>query len=452
MWHRVRICGSRRAVGNIGTVEEGSGEHAPGAPAVAELISPNALLRFPSRSGRPGEQALAAANERAFDNSLERLRSWTQVTDLLTMDDPSRPDPSFSVAPDWLASADLGDICEEFCVIHDCQPERIRLAVDAGRTVSGLLRVDRSPYGTTKMQVGHLASMLAEGAWFLVLGVDEYDPSLNALAEDLDRVFGSTCRLDVCLGVPSAELVESSDRQLRWLVVERGEARVRLVAGASSGETSARRPAPGPVTEDGGRLLTAGQGVVIPPGWSFTVEAEAWEDFTTLLLMSVRMTTNVGVLADTLNDAVFWPLLRADLPYDRHRPIYAYDTTLAADADDFADALARLADDGGIERAIARGRAVMPPRHRDRFGARAGRGPMAGAVRSSVTGGFVIEERAAPELAVVALGHRILLPDDDVVAVAELFDGGLHDLAPFGGSTREGLVRALLDLGWIERA
>lgn len=383
------------------------------------------LCRTPTSGGPPWEATLAAANSRALTLSAGHVqRSVPGVTELLS-EGWGCPPRSLPQAVAWATDATVAKLFDDLVRDHHLPTDRLRAwgpdgLVDAG-SAFGLTET----FGLARSDPATLAGFLVGGGSVCILGVDEQSSVLTEHAEHLDRVLGGTTRTDLSLiSVSGPGTTAAADGAARLFVTLRGVGHVEAVP-----------PSFGPTGSAGRRSdtqrLTPETTVYLPPGWEHRVVASGDDDLVVAVTVLPRQSV-VEILRAAASDAVYWPVLRADVPVDPRGVVLSYAGSVFDSPDRMVKALEGLFDAATVDRTLARIRGRMGSRWRssavDTILAVAH--DDVGAVRFPIPGGVQVgpEVDDGTAITLYAGGVKFTAPTKVAQALGRVADGARHEV------------------------
>jgi hypothetical protein len=456
---------------------------------VTQPLPNNLLLRQPDATRGDAEADLVAAHDRARRDALARLATWLPdlpVDELATSPGhlgprPVHVDPALGDRIDLLALVDrllaehhMGS--PKLVVATDGEPEHkappdTALAPPVGR------------FDHPHALAGPFASLLADGVTVVVHAAHFHDAALADLADALSVALETQVGANLYVSRGDAlgfgphwddhdVLIVQGVGEKRWQVYE-------------PLEPSPVRPVVGP--EIGDRLawdgtLAPGNALYVPRGWGHRVSGSPeLAVHATVTLQRLRYDQVAGYTAGM---GGFWPLFRADVPYDREQAVVSYAGSLYDEPGRFREAVAELGGSAALEHGVAQWLAKLPPRRRGRLSTTVAavqhKDWRSVVVQGSFPGGVVlVDEKADPRLItstssgdaetltrrpVVAVGGRLLELDDWALpALARLVEGkpvAVGDLplgpvpallaVPEGADPRSLLAAALVTNGVVD--
>lgn len=297
----------------------------------------------------------------------------------------------------------------------------------------------RASYDLLRPEVAEVGSKLMRGAAVLLRWLDEYDDPLWRLCCDIETITGVTTRVSGMLLPQGSRPLPQPPRDAdRVIVPIDGQLDVEIAGRA--GTTSRHRLAPGSAVVtpcEAGVLLAAPQRLFI-------------------LVIDVGRARASSLLELAAHDAQFFPLLRADVPTSWLEPVHSYAGSLYDSPGAFATAVADVFTARAFDRAAATARSDIPLRPTQRLSdtLRETTGPTDG-VRSPIAGVVIAE--SAERWYAVAAGHRLLIDNESLEALAPFLDGRVsaeRSLLESLGSVRHdaaAIVDGLVQLEIFER-
>lgn len=421
---------------------EAGNDDAPGEAAgiLIDSLRSTALVRPPTTNGPAWEQDLATANDRAAARSRRRLSDRVPDLDALLTAHHGRA-PAAASTSGLLTDLELDGLFDRLLVDADADPGRLRVGwPDGTETLGDELDLQQPGYGFTTLVHSSLVDRLREGASLAVLAAEERAPRLREHLEDWDRILGASARADALLVGPRGRRRWQPDDATRLAVPIAGQARLTSEAGTID--------------------LARGAGAYVPPGTEAAVEAGN-DPLEMVVLVLPRITTrHLAQLA--ANEALYWPILRGDLPHDRSPgAAISFGGSVFDGVDHFARALEQAVDDGALTRVVSRALAGLP----GRFTGSLTRAVHLFAtddddvtVRCPLPGGIhVLDDGRAPDdrISLAAGGKQLGVPVEGVRLLARVADGDDHRLADLITSSPPGvpvadLVRGLATASILE--
>lgn len=393
-------------------------------------IDPHERCRPPAEDGPPWERRLARANRHATEQARRRATAAFAGLDLL-IDARWGDRPGVHPAPPAFAPEAALPWLDEVLAGHHLPPERLLVA---GTTATPFDVTDLG-FGVARPPATATADVVAAGGAVVVRAVEVGHPALTDLLADLDRLTGQPARVDAGLVGTGTGWEAGADDVARAVAPLDHEVLVTTVVppGPGAGERlelpTQHRVGPGEV-------------VTVPAGRSTTVVGA--DRPAAVLVVAVPRLSAYALSRALVADAVYWPALRADVPVDRRHPHDSYAGSVFDRPDGLAQAVQdALAGPAMAEGVVARFRAAVPPRPRASLLASIAVGirePAADArLRSIVTGGFAVAERAGEAGAhLVAGGRRIDADPASALALAIVADGEVHRLDDLAEAVPEG--------------
>jgi hypothetical protein len=209
---------------------------------------------------------------------------------------------------------------------------------------------------------GGLARAVAERWTAIVNGADRLDGPLSEVCLHLTRVYGGPVAVNIYISQgPSKGFGAHWDSHDTIIVPICGSKRWQLFEPTV---LSAQRPwiafeiSDRPVWEG---VIDPSTALVIPRGWGHRVEGS--DELSVHCTIGVNRLETHNLLERVGYEAGFWPMMRADVPYDPLEPVGSYEGSVYDDPLGFARTIAEIASPELVDRAIAahRARLVRPP-------------------------------------------------------------------------------------------
>lgn len=401
----------------------------------SEIWGARELCRVPSAGGPAWEAALAAANHCASERSFAVLREDLSSLDDMLAAEWGGPAVATDVSTGLLERLGAAALADDLLAFHDLPPDRLRAhGPDGVLDPQSALAVENPGYGIRRPGTPALTELLRGGGAASVLGVEEHSPRFSRWMEHLDRVFGQTCRADLIFSGPREGWIGPADDAGRLFVPVEGEGRLEARP-ASDGAGGMRLPS--------SHALEAGRSSYLPAGCGHRVVGTT-ASITVLVIVLPRLSVR-DLLVAAGSDAVFWPLLRADLPVDRSAPALSYAGSVVDPEHGLGAATMAALDDAALGRTLARNRARMGARWSASL-----TGSLAAItepgesirLRCPIPGGL----QAGPDqpdgsVGLYGGGHKLRTSPEVATALARLADGDTHEsseleeLAPAGDAT-----------------
>ena len=406
-----------------------------------------ALARRARPTGAQWEAALADSDRRSTERARHDLAAVVDPLDaVLGAGWEDRPFP-VRFTGDLLGGDDPREVLDRLLTEQDLPPVRW-MATRDGRPVglAGTVEPTGVGYGLVRPAAHVLGQHVGDGGGAHLAAVELHVPALARHVELWERVLGTWCHADLVLAGAGGWRSEP-DTAGRLVIGLLGDA--RLTTAPSSGGL--------PSSEELGQMDAS----FVPPGREVVLGATT--PWCAAVLVTLNRPTAAQLAAAATTEAVYWPLLRADVPTDLSEPVTSYERALISEPGGVSDALAATMDAEALERVVARHLSNLLPR------------PTAGlqrslalfasadvdaihvAVRSALAGGVHVLPWEAPDRpAVLAGGRRVEADPAALLAMARLVDGDLHaaaelaDLGPAEWAIR--VVRELVVLGLLEVA
>jgi len=214
---------------------------------------------------------------------------------------------------------------------------------------------------------GGLAKALDERWTAIVNGADQYDPALGEVVLNLGRAIGCPVNTNIYISYgPSKGFGAHWDNHDTIIVPVRGSKRWALL---EPHVLSAERPWIDPDTSDRPLwegVIEPGMALVIPRGWGHRVDGS--DDLSIHCTIGLARLETHEMLERVAFEAGFWPMLRADTPYDVREPATSYGGSVYDQPQGFARTIAEVATPELVERAIASHRARIVRRPYPSFG------------------------------------------------------------------------------------
>lgn len=400
--------------------------------------------------------ALAEANERARAASLERLATWFPGYDFdaasRTTDD--RRFAALNIGAALHGHLNAMESVEAILATRDLPGNRIQFShgAEQGRPERA---TDALRPQMQRVRIGPLVDAL-DAQWTTILnGIDDTDPVLAGVVEDLERVYGCRINTNVYVSWGDARgfgphwdqhdtIIVQAVGTKRWKVFE--PTQLSPLRPWVSDEVSPR-----PVWEG---EISPGMCLVIPRGWGHEVLGS--DDLSIHYTIGVNRITVQDAITRLSSEGGFHPLFRADLAYDPSGAVHSYDRSVLDSETALTEAVADLATPALISRAIATYRARMPmrlfPRLFDSWVA-AGTGDFTAAtVRMPVPAGVQLIAVGPSGVSVAVDGHAVDLSFDAFEIVVQLADTAAHRVEALPGepAVRAQVLAELIRAGLLD--
>jgi hypothetical protein len=382
-------------------------------PLVVTIPLPdNLLLRRPDPGASELERALGDAYATARRDAIDRLDQWLPalpVTELADRPGGVGPTP-FELGGDLAGRLDLVALADRLLAERDATFPAVAatdgVTPDEQPLPPPAVVVPIGRHDAPQATAGPVAALLATGSAVIVHAVHLHDDTVGDLTELLAVALAAPVRASLCIsrgdaGVPGPRwddhdtLILQGVGERRWELLEPTEAAPLHPVGQAAGTT---------VGWDG--RLTAGHGLYIPRGWSHRVSGS--EEPSMHLAVSVPRLRYDQLAGFVASLSGFWPLFRADVPFDRDRPVASYAGSVYDEPGRFATTVGQLADRAALEHGTAQWLAKLPRRRRGRLStaiAAMRRTEWSDVViQGSFPGGVVVlDEKSDPRLVAAAL-------------------------------------------------
>lgn len=312
--------------------------HAAGPLVTITPASAFEMCRRPTTAGPGWEAALAQGNRRAWQTSHDHLVAAVPTLDrFLSAAWLSRP-WLVEGGAGLLGGVDVGAVVDEVMSQQHLPPGRAYLMVEGEPAP---LPYDSLEFGVQRPRLADAAAAIAGGGGLVITALEEHDRELNRAVEHLDRVSGFSCRVDGEI-VGTGGLSVQSDGFARILVAVEGGVHVDACEPTTPPDVDPPLPA--------SLALDPGEAVAIPPGWGHRL---APTDAVSLVAaIAVPSLTVKGMAIQHVDELGHWPLLRSDLPLERHAPHLSYAGSVYEDGLDRA--VAATAWPEVVDRILAR--------------------------------------------------------------------------------------------------
>lgn len=430
----------------------GNGDQAgnPGGPMASPLLvaeepwGPHDRCLPPRPDGPPWERRLHQANRVAAVAARGRVRRrLPEVDDLLAAGWGAPPRAAAGDAGLGVLAAGLAD---ELLRDHHLPAARVQ-ATRGPEAEASRLESHGLGYGISRFDPRTLAALVRAGGGVALVGVEEHRRALGRWAEDLDRVVGQRCRVDLVLAGAGTGNRTTADQCGRLLAVLDGRARLDV-----HDEPDTTRPAHLPSSHP----LEQGTAMFVPPGWSTRLVGVGGP--VELARVTMPRLTAFDLAAAVGREAVHWPLLRADVPNDPTRPSPSYGGSVFDHRDGLGRALGAMADDEAPARALARHRGSTPARWGGGLGSAlaaigATASTPAAALRLPCPGGVQVgPDQDDGRVLWFAAGRKLRLDPAAALALAPLADGRPCPVAALAHPDPAALARDALSAGLAEAA
>ena len=214
---------------------------------------------------------------------------------------------------------------------------------------------------SARLEVGGLASQLAQ-QWTMILnGVDRFDPRIGALSSDLMVAFGSRVNTNAYVSYgPAKGFGPHWDTHDTIIVQVHGEKQwsVHNPTVLSAQRPWADRGVSGQEIWRG--LLQPGMALFIPRGWGHEVLGS--DDLSIHYTIGINRLEVHHLLERVAFEAGMHPLLRADVPFDLRAPIESYGGSPLDDPNGLGREIADLVTPELVDRGVAAYRARLEMR------------------------------------------------------------------------------------------
>ena len=405
------------------------------------------------RRVREQVEQLASANATARARSIDRLAAWFPGYDFdaaaRTTDD--RRFAALEIGSALFEHLNALETVESILNTRDLPGNRIQFSHgDKQGRPHRATDPHRAPM--QRVLVGPLVDALNQQWTTILNGIDDTDPALAAVVEDLERVYGCRVNTNVYISWGDARGFGPHWDQHDTIIVQAaGTKRWRVFEPTT---LSPLRPwvsdevSPRPVWEG---EISPGMCLVIPRGWGHEVLGS--DDLSVHYTIGVNRITVQDAITRLSSEGGFHPLFRADLAYEPNGDVHSYDRSVLDGESALSDAVAELATQDLIERAIATYRARMPLRMFPRlFDAwiTSGTGEFAGAtVRMPVAAGVHMIGVGPNSVTVGVADQAVELTFtafDVVVQLADASPRRVEDIVVGEGGTADERDQVLADL------
>ena len=377
-------------------------------------ISDQHLIALPARDADGDSGLLAEANLRRLADATSRLEGFIRLDQLVPSDEPASSHGA-TVAARLDVTVDQVRNAVDLIARHDdLRPGRISFGLQSAADGIGDDLDFTTSYGISRPNLASIVKKAEGGAAIVVGGIDGHLDLLGSVIADLETIGGRPCSADAVLLPPGATHVEVADRSADVVLIPLdGPVSARVVSGVKTGECRELE-----VPSHVALIARAGRELSVTVADGMVVLIRIWLPF-------------VDPWADLVGAARssrFHPLLRADLPTSRARPIESYAGTVHDDVSNWVDEVQRLLSPRAFAHAAAEARAALQPRVSSGIGLLSAirfRAETAGTIRSPAHGGVMVTT-LDDELRLAFGGRIASLPPGVIGRLARYLDGRPH--------------------------
>lgn len=323
------------------------------------------VLREPDPARTTTERLLNERHASARAVAGNRLANWFPELDLRRWVDGGDTMPAGSVAVPArrVEELDLPAFVADVVSNQDCTFPKVggiaRGESDLRPLPDEVVAAPTSPADRRRVRPGPLGWMLGDGVTVVFRAVHRYHTGLATLAEALEYALHCQVGAEIHLSVGGEVAVGPPGEDQDTIAI--------VVAGAAhwtvgpAFEDPATPGDPDDAVWEG--TLAPGEALFIPRSSSFTVRAAARE-VTHYLCIHLRGLRGTDVANYASGFGGFWPLFRADVPFDLCAPVASYGGSVWDRSSGMGDALAELVTPELVEHCRAQWRAKLQPHSR----------------------------------------------------------------------------------------